>query len=568
MTQIRKKWPKCCPSESSVGETVLNNSACSSVPDIVPPPNSQNEINESVSRLIEKIENLFNDLGQRIENLEKQFQDFLSQAKHQNEQYCNALEELKKLKEKFEQACPALEKLQAQKEQKLNSSKDNVNQKNCDIKVNIRRNGSSSADSTLTDEETDEEESSTMLEIRWLKDRVLDISESLKLQSRFLKRLKCEELEKIKQDVVKVNDMMLGVKCEVIDSREKISLAGHQNVVGMREELDKLRLELRKLNQHVGEVETKVETVRTEASDQFNSIKFNGEIHSKSSTASGDSELVHKENLDCESDSEFNGKYCDTPDCCADGNFHSCMPKCSHNHQGQNLATCCTLPQFNYCPASFAPKHCRTCESFKSKQAFQGNDSSTNLRDESFEPDFVESLCNLQKQITSHRSCLQQLISDLAMKLDRCEFEMCRHQLSETIDLVMKLREERACPPPIAAGGTIPFVRKINCLSCQSPATMKTFDSTVPMAPKLKFARTDCNPDNLRSQCQTISTSNWSCYNRSSGRRVAGSHTKIGKAIEVRQMRFKRLKTPIKIVSSIFVYKNRFRRSNNPNNCL
>lgn len=178
-----------------------------------------------------------------------------------------------------------------------------------------------------------------------------------------------------------------------------------------------------------------------------------------------------------------------------------------------------------------------------------------------------EDMSYLQKQIESHKMCLQQLIHDMAMKLDRCEFEKCRRQLSETIDLVMKLRNDQMTT---AAGCAIPLMRNVNCISCQTTTNMTiAAGPNIPKVRPLKYGRVGTNSTQvgtnstcatLRTHCRNISNSNWRCFSRRGMRRAGGSHTKLSKAMAVNEMRFKRLKTPTRVVSSIMLYKNRFRK--------
>lgn len=190
------------------------------------------------------------------------------------------------------------------------------------------------------------------------------------------------------------------------------------------------------------------------------------------------------------------------------------------------------------------------------------NSYSSSEENQMCESKVEESLNNLQKQVSSQGFCLHQLVRDMASKLDRCEFEKCRRQLSQTIDVVMNIKRDQACPST-AAGCAIPLMRDVNCISCQTTTNMTIITGSVPRMPPLKYGRTGSNATNcsIRSQCQNVSNRNWICYSRGSGRKIGGSHTKISKEMEVREMRYKRMKTPVKLVPSTMIYKNRFRRN-------
>lgn len=502
------------------------------------------------------------------------------------------------LKSKFEKAAPMLEQLQIRvgsQDFEFLDKLCQMNATNCEVIVNVRNKSETSSGETTAsyaseeDEEVHEEETTAMDEINWLKERMLELSDSLNLQSQCLRRLKCRSFAKLKEEVQEINEVLQDVKCKIIEKQETVNSKKYQDLGLLTNKVVALKTESCKLGRQLQEMKKELDAVKGDVIDRMCSLKTDMEgrmieYMRSQSTSQDSSEIINTQNLQ-QSDSsqpekcgqQTNRKCCSTPSCCSISKNYQTFSQQNCSSMNVNWCEpivspkCCPVPS-ECCPAQYGIYHRVTTEPMTGHFAPQCPCAETPESDCSFlqmdenqtRSSLAESLVNVQKQVSSHNFCLQQLIRDIAMKLDRCEFERCRRQLSETIDLVMKLKRDQLCPS-LAAGCAIPLMRNVNCISCQTTTNMAIMaNATVPLAEPLKFGRAGSETRNgsVRSQCQNMSRQNWTCYSRNSGRRAGGSHTKVSKTMQVNEMRFKRLKTPIKIISSIMVYKNRFRRAN------
>lgn len=603
LTQIKKKWPKCCPSSTASNKNLFGFSH-PSLASIVKKPSqssSQNNIDEGVARLTEKIENLFNVLNEKVARLEDRLSELSHQIDLQNSQNCVTHDEWNELKSKFEKSIPTPDQVQSLSEPQnvlFLSNLRHMNASNCEIKVNIRdktapSQDSSSGDTTVCasddDEDVVEEENAATGEIKWLKERMLELSDSVKMQSQVVKRLKNESFTKLKDEVNEVSEVLDDIKGKIIENKQAINSIKFRDFASLRNDVDAFETKTHKLHSQLQELKNKMEKIKDDVDKRMSLLRTEVESRlmerSRSvSPLNASSEVINTqilqqsdEHVSKQFDQEMQGlKCCSTPSCCSTRKHRQSFPP-HHNFVESSVDLSLKGDNFIDLSAPILATNC--CPVQSTRNNYQNPIFQTISTDQmcgQFVPqcpetpeydcmqtDLVDNLMDIQKQVSSHSFCLKQLIHDIAMKLDRCEFERCRRQLSETIDLVMKLKKDPSSPLT-AAGCTIPLMQNVNCLSCQTTTNMRIMENQpVPKAPPLKFGRSgsEMTNSNIRSQCQSMSNRNWTCYNRTNGRRAGGSHTKISKSMQVSELRYKRLKTPVKIVSSIMVYRNRFRRA-------
>lgn len=516
LMQVKKKWSKCCPDEKNTSDI----QSCSG--------DAGSQSNNISNDQLQQIGNLFKDLSKRVAGLE------LKYAEQQTPTIL--LEEFEKLKKDFENAAPFLEKIQQFGEPIVDFMK--INPENCNIKINVRTKSMESTSGD--DEESDEsDEINANSEINWIKESLLKLSESLKLQSENLELLKSEDIEMLENRTDEISELLEGFKAKMI-AQEKF----FNSMRGQVKEIEGLKAESKNLQNHLQDVVKSFATAKEEAYEKMESMKADLEANIKNKLQPFSSEdfgkVVGLENLE-KSSSVKSAKTQD--EASNPPGVLSVLKGVSSNRVSQ-LSSQNSLVHQDESPASRDVPRCPQSDC----ACMQQGDSL----------DIYESLNRIQKQVSAHKSCLQELIGDITTKLDRCEFDECRCQLNNTIEMVMKLKRDQECPPT-AAGGVLQLMPNVNCMSCQAATKMTTMESSaVPRSDKLNFARngSDTMNFNQRSLCQHISNRNWSSYNRKSG----GSHTKLSRAMAVREMRFKRLKTPSKVSSSILICNNRFRR--------
>lgn len=133
---------------------------------------------------------------------------------------------------------------------------------------------------------------------------------------------------------------------------------------------------------------------------------------------------------------------------------------------------------------------------------------------------------------------IQKLSHEISVKPNRCEFEMIKAQLFHLIRNVSKIKQIQN-----ASSGIIgPFIKVTN--RGVSRGTADKFNSSKYSVPRLSELKNG-------NQCFAENK----IYQRS----AAGSHTRIYRANQVRNSRYTRLVTPVKICSSLLICRNRFR---------
>ena len=90
---------------------------------------------------------------------------------------------------------------------------------------------------------------------------------------------------------------------------------------------------------------------------------------------------------------------------------------------------------------------------------------------------------------------------------------MSRKKLSEKIDVVIAIREkqEKALYAANAAGGVVPLMKDLNCISCNTTTNMTITAAPVPKLPQLNYARirSEYQSHIPRFLNQRISQQNW-----------------------------------------------------------
>lgn len=551
---------------------------------------SEFDINEDVSKLTLKIANIFSDLSQRIANLEKNFDELSMQINLQNVMNNEALEDFNRLKSEVQELKLLMEEFRTAGQPLHLDFLNHIQLENRDVGANSQKASRGTSGGTITTFASDIDNDGIMIELNSLKEQMSELSESLNMHGNCLKKLKCESFVKLMKDFEELSEAVQSVKCQQMEANS-----------------DELKFALKSIQAKISDVccqqEATVQQVaksKEEVSEALRSMRMNLEsrinerMWSRSTTSNESSRILNTQNLakstDCDGEpsQKSSEKFFQPPgqsSCQDPQSFPSVKKeesKCS-NYAYQYRYPMCDAqlsdpPQRKFTTSSH-PETPATNKSetsghinFKQpsmdfiddlsegKQRPDCGDAGCSCCNQNYYPsNIVRSFCSLHEQVSSQSFCLKRLIHDMGLKLDRCEFEMCHRQLGDVIDMVMEMKRNQA-NPSTAAGGVIPLMRNINCISCQTTTNMSvTATAAFPRARALKFGRAgDCC--SIQSQSRQLSSRNWTCYTRNGARRSGGSHTKLPKAMAVCEMRYKRMKTPVKKTSSIMIYKNRFRR--------
>lgn len=511
-----------------------------------------------------KTENPFERLSQRVYSLENELTELNYQYEEQTKQNLSVVDELMKIKQQFEKVSPVIDLMHKGSIVSL----PELLPKNCELKIEIRGKESTDCSETVIsdDDEGSQYVGNVTEEIKWIKDQMLELSESQKAHSQCLKRLKCDDYPKLKQNSDEITQCIQSLKCQIIENNDTLNLIKCKYIEDIKSEVDRLKSQAICFNCQLHKIEDTLKTENEETYKRIDNIrvdleeKINEKMRSRSSTyCTSSSEILNVQDLQKKTETNFDAQECTNDSFSRHGCFDkeqitsgtSAQPFCATSQNSPSTPQYYTeTPQIpcnsDYSCSPTTDCHCRSeCS------------TSSNC------------LCDIQRQISSHNYCLQQLIRDIACKSDRCEFDMCRRQLSETIDVVMKMQrdQKRAISnPPMAAGTSVPLLRNFNCISCHATTNMTLTACAVPKLESLKYGRVRNNPTMI--DCDRGDTSretsdqNRNIYNQKIRRRVGGSHTKFTKVMEVNRMRFKRLKTPVlNRMPSFMIYRNRLKRN-------
>lgn len=447
LVQVNKRWPK------------FSKPHCTSP---VTPPNMHGD-----SKII--MEDL-DALVQRVISLESNISEMARQFESQNRVNCCALQDLQKLK------CS------------VNNLKDEFQD---------YRNSNETEDDEYETEI--EEDFDYVEEVKWLKERMLEISESLKVQSECLKNLKCSEMPQLKSQL-------------------------DDNFISLTQSLDTLkqqRLNVETFNAHDGNELKEIKAQLECAQHQISCIKYQMKDFEK--------QFFENQELTCDEICSLRLELTD-----------------------KIKTTLNTSAFINTQNISVEP-------------ATSGNENfectiNTSGRQENISQvvcnSITQQLCHIQKQVMSQSVCLQQLVRDVTSKVDRLEFEIYCRKNNDTMDALLQLKHDLQTANNNAAGTCMPM----SCISCQTSANM-IIRAKVPKLPPLKYGR-----ENMYIKCpqEEISYCNNSCYSFKHGsRKAGGSHTKVNRCMQVRNMRFRRLKTPSCALKNINICKNEIKRKSN-----
>lgn len=401
LMQIIKKWPN------------FNQNPCNTP--ATPLPNSNHKV------LMEDLDAL----GQRVISLETNLIQLTNQFENQNRVNCCALQNFQKLKNDFEEL-------------------------SCEFKEYQKSNDEEECeDESGTEESEIDEEIDYADEIKWLKERMLEISESLKVQSECLKNIKCTEMPQLKN----YSDEKYSNLSQIFDSLQQEHRKDVDNLRALSgNELVEIKSQLDIFNEEIKSFEKQFESQHDEL------LSMRDEFMEKLQKS-----LVLSNNKDY--------------------NEH-------------------------------------------------GDDDHLDATSQSICISISQRLCQIQKQVMSQSVCLQQLVRDLSYKVDKCEFERYTQKIEDIVKPLIQFKKDFQVVSSNTAAGT--------CISCQTSANMLVTNSNVPKLPSLKFGRENINEESFC--CRT----NWNgCNNfKQTTRRVGGNHTKVNRSLQVKSMRFKRLKTP------------------------
>ena len=555
LTMVTSNW-KCIPSAklSNTTTTLYNDSNLEAVESEM----SGSEQNEVVCKLTNKIENMFDCLAQRIRQIETQICNLNCQFDYQSSQNRTAMDEFVNIKNNFEKVSADVDRLRISEK----SSKDlqfiqkaideGIEKATCEVKGNFMKKSLECSEinsewEESADENILENSAQTVInnEMKYMREQINDLTQSLDMHSLCLKKMKCEDMLKIKQSTSEMCKYLQNTKLQIQKNEEVLNAIRCDDIEGLRIEVDRLKSQtccmLYKLQQFENKIQCEKDLqcqkmchIQKCLEDQ---IKCIGERSSTwTSSSSSPSTVVtstHFIKSKTLQDLESNHEHLyHINSCCSSNNCRSDSKMSNCNDISQtNFSNCTQKTESRY--------HC-SCM-----------------------------LCDLQKQVSSHSNCLQQLFRDTNNKLDRCEFAMSRKQVSELIDVVMAIREKQErtlCAVNTAGGVVVPLMKDLNCISCNTSTNM-TITAPLPKLPHLNFARirSEYQSQIPRDLNQRISQKNWECYNESPHtqvRRNGGCHTKINKVDQLTKMRFKRMKTPClkRVSSSVLIYRNRFRR--------
>ena len=152
----------------------------------------------------------------------------------------------------------------------------------CRVKINLCTKSRSSkeclsGDTTPTgsdeEEENNEENYKVFCEINWLKERMVELSESLKLQSLATKELKGESLKSSQQEIGKLAEDFSNFKCKMNESLEVENSKKVQDVANLRREIESMKNDNCRLSSLLHDIELKMDVAKENVCDQIRSIK-------------------------------------------------------------------------------------------------------------------------------------------------------------------------------------------------------------------------------------------------------------------------------------------------------
>lgn len=348
-------------------------------------------------------------------------------------------------------------------------------------------------------------------QVSWLNEKILELSNSLTLHSNCLKKVKCEMIPKIRAHQVELTDTI----CRKINELEKKidSDVSQSSTVNIEERSD-LVAHIDCLSEEIHKLEKDFGDYKNEMSSELRALNLT---------------LVSKtcENMYINTNSDM-----------------------SRIVKSQNLQECEGQESSEF-------DCCKPLKILESALAIDSDAVTTSKKSQtaSIERFGEASIFKLKEQLSSHNICMNQLIRDLAQKVDRKEFECFRREFCDVCDEFLQLKKDMNTTP-MAAACTVPLMTNMNCLSCQTTANM-TISSTGANLPSLNFGHqrisTECLPDNSQrmQDCKDF---------KRLSRRAGGSATKISRRSVVSRMKYKKLSAPYRCATPLIIYKNRYRK--------
>lgn len=442
-------------------------------------------------------------VNRKVMALENQLTNVTRQFEIQNRISNCALHDFEKLKNEFEiLTCD----FQSFKGSKGNAEEDQSNYSDCEI---------------------DENDMDCVEEIKWLKERMLEFSESLKFQSECLKNLQCMEIPQMQNS--------LDGKLESLE----------KSVDALNKKQNK-RSDAQK-GSEMKEIKAQLECFKC----QISCIRNQMEDFQK--------HLVENQDMTCEELSALRQELMEK----IQNNFSQISMKATSNHiSTQNDQN--SLPDLSN---TSQPSKDENDEGVSDSKTYE-NEKSDNSLTKTIVNSINQRLCEIQKQVMSQSVCMQQLVRDLSCKVDRHEFECHIRKINDTIDALVQLKHDIQTAGTNAAGVCLPM----SCISCQAPTNMSSGPSNIPKLPPLRYGRENilggCSQNELNcsySDAQrSLQSSNWNCYNfKPEPRKAGGYNTKVNRSMLVNGMRFRRLRTPNYATRHLNCFKTDFKRKSN-----
>ena len=322
---VKRKWNFCpAPNNSNTTIKVDSASSGSSSQSSVESEKAQKVSSSAKEETSSRDETVCNDLTLRIKVLETKLSCFTARMDEQTDKNCVAYEEFQKFKRDFENSASLLETIKSSSSSKIQDSEIDSRTQKCKIKLNIRQETPKVTEEAESEyEESEEEEEDLPLmsnevqaEIEWLKARMVDVSEQLKLHSECLKALKCEDFEKLKRKFDCLQDSVMKLKCQVLTNQTS-TLSQVSNGCESNEEILRVRKEILKINCHLDKTDQKVEKAKEAACEGLYSLKqdlisrINDQFKSQTATTNHSSNFICAENLDNSEESEYRLKSCE-----------------------------------------------------------------------------------------------------------------------------------------------------------------------------------------------------------------------------------------------------------------
>lgn len=478
LLQVDRKWPEFCTVTSQHSKRAKINSSGDGNEKVTPEIKDDKNA-AALNTFNVNVEKVLNSLCDRVSLIENEQK---IQIETLNQMNRAAMQQIQKLRCEFE----------------IKSSKDITSQKTIAKKSNETKIA-----------KHDENGQNIFEELKWLKERMYELSDSMKLHSECLRKVKCDDFPKFRDSQDQISASMHNTKCQLLQNLESVKASKSNEMSELKSEIENLKYQTKRIASQAREIDTKLKSsteeicvMRFEFIDKISEALSSADMKSeKSIKSSKKSKSPYEEEQNCE--------------------------KLSRTPSDMSYQYYCTYPEIK------------------------------------------SSFCDMKKQISSQSICVQQIVRDMGKKLERREFEIYRNEISDTIDTLMQLKYDIKNSQTVA-GCSIPLSKNVNCISCQATANMTITTSAVPKLPALKPCHhqreannNTNNPGNEQSvYTDGVSNSNWNCYNRNNGnRRVGENATKINQCMRISRMRQKRLKTPFKCGSPILLYKNRFRKN-------